>query len=466
MVEMFREQLVKAGCFTGKYPAILKVGIDTVATNAPEKMKALMVMTELVVFASNLRKPIMWEKSTIPVNIISFIIAGSGVGKDSSMQSIRKALAPAYEKINQYRVDHARVLAVEAAEAEGKKGTDWRKFYSKPRDLFSGIGTLPGQMKHLASLEAGKLGAGYIQISELGSELQSNKDIAENIVALAVGFDSGYIPSKVVKDDTQQVDPINNLPFSGLMFGSPNNIIFDAVVKAKFKEEFNTKLSRRGILCFSQEDPKREQFSSIEEFQQAKRDIKDSAYKAMESLEPWLTALVDATSSKPLEVHSSVEDLFETYKEYNDIFADDIDKQHPMTILHRKHLQWKALKIAGALAILQNDEKMTQQHYVDAINLCEIFAPDLEAFEIELDKEPYELFVSYMHNIQKNGMASLSMHQIRKLGFISGASSQKKLIELVELANNSDDNGQYQLADTYVHFYLKDTEEQYQEEFA
>lgn len=454
MVEMFEKRLLEVGCFKEEYPAILKVGMDTVATNAPTKMKALMVMTELIVFASNLRKPILWEKSTIPINTISFIIAGSGIGKDSSMQMIRKALNPAYKKINKYREDYAKVKAVEAAEADGKKPSDWRKYYSKPRDLFSGIGTLPGQMKHLASLEDGNLGAGYIQVSELGSELQSNKDIAENIVALAIGYDSGYIPAKTVKDDTQQVAPIMNLPFSGLMFGSPDNIIFDEAVKNKFKEEFSTKLSRRSFFNFSQETVKRIKYNSIEEFQEAKRQAKEASFKAMESLEPWLTGLVDATDRTPLKVASEVEDIFEVYKEYNELTADTMSKQHPMAILHRQHMQWKALKLSGALAVLENDSTIELRHYVDAINFTEIFANDLEQFEIELAKEPYELFADYMASIAVNGYANISIHKLRKMGFVKGNGLAKnKMLELIDLAKSYDDVNKYEYSEGYIHFY-------------
>lgn len=453
MLDIYKQKLLEVGCFKKEYPSIIKVGMDTVSTNAPEKMKALMIATELMVFASNLRKPILWERTTIPVNTISFIIAGSGIGKDSSMKVIRKALEPAYKKIDRYRVDHAKLKAIEDAEADGKQPKDWRKYYSKPRDLFSGIGTLPGQMKHLAALEDGKLGAGYIQVSELGSELQSNKDIAENIVALAIGYDSGYIPAKTVKDDTQQVDPIMNLPFSGLMFGSPDNIIFDETVKAKFKEEFSTKLSRRSFFSFSQELPIRLKFDTAEESAAYKRKAKEAAYAAMDKLEPWLTSLVDATNQKPLEVEDAVEDLFETYKDYNEWFGDTISKQHPMSSLHRLHMQWKALKLAGALAILENSEVITLAHYVDAINFSEIFAEDLEVFEVELSKEPYELFVSYMHQIQQNGFASMSIHQLRKAGFISGQGTDRKLSELADLANSADDS-KYVVSGKYIHFFL------------
>ena len=460
MVEMFKEQLLKVGCFKHEYPAILKVGMDTVSTNAPERMKALMIMTELMVFASNLRKPIKWEKGDIPVNTISFIIAGSGIGKDSSMQMIRRALAPAYVKINQYREDHAKAKAVEDAELDGKKPKDWRKYYSKPRDLFSGIGTLPGQMKHLAALENGKLGAGYIQVSELGSELQSNKDIAENIVALAIGYDAGYIPAKTVKDDTQQVDPIMSLPFSGLMFGSPDNIIFDETVKAKFKEEFSTKLSRRSFVDYANDKVVREVFGSIPEFRKAKREAKAASFKAMEGLEPWLTALVDATTHIPLEVEDAVTDTFEEYKAYNELFADSMTKQHPMSILHRQHMQWKALKLAGALAILENSEIITLEHYVSAINFSEIFSPSLEAFEIELAKEPYELFADYMVSIADKGYANISIHKLRKLGFVKGTgAAMNKMLELIDLAKSYDSQNKFEYSEGYIHFYVTPDEQ-------
>jgi len=459
MLNIYKQSLLDAGCFKPEYPDIIQVGMNTVSTNAPEKMKALLIATELTVFASNLRKPIMWEGTTIPVNTISFVIAASGIGKDSSMKSIRNALVPAYTKINKYREIHAKAKAVEDAETDGKRPTDWRKYYSKPRDLFSGIGTLEGQMKHLAKLEEGKLGAGYIQVSELGSELQNNPDIATNIVALAVGYDTGYIPAKTVKSDEHQVAPIMNLPFSGLLFGSPDNIVFDDKVKTKFKEEMSTKMARRSIFSFNQEIPARPIYATKEEARAERRAARIKAEESAEAIEPWLTSLVDATTQEPLQVTEEVEDLFGDYKDYNEWFSDIMDKQHPMSILHRQHMQWKALKFAGALAILNNDDTIEAQHYVSAINFVEIFSTDLEQFEIELAKEPYELLISYMNHNHNNGFLSMSIHQLRKMGFIKGTGSQKKLLEIADLANNADDS-RYEVSGNYIHFYLEEGPEE------
>ena len=134
-----------------------------------------------------------------------------------------------------------------------------------------------------------------------------------------------------------------------------------------------------------------------------------------------------------------------------------------MSSLHRQHMQWKALKLAGALAILENDSVIEQRHYVDAINFSEIFATDLEMFEVELSKEPYELFVDYIHKIAEGGYANISIHKLRKMGFVKGTgSAQNKMLELIDLARSYDDHNKYSYADNYIHFYEEADVEEYE----
>ena len=454
MLELYRDSLEAEGCFVKEYPKVFKSTSEVIPSYIPEKMRMLMTATELVVFAGHLRKPIMWHGSKIPVNMISFLVGGSGEGKGLSIKSIAKVLEKGNAKIDKSREDYAKVLAVEAAEADGKKGTQWRKYYSKPRSLKSAVSTLPGTMKHLAALEKGKLGAGYMYVDEIGSELVSNKDLSENIIALAIGYDSGEIPPKLLKDDTNQVEGIFNLPYSALMFGSPANIIFDEAIKRKFKDEFNTKLSRRVHFGFITEEPVRLTFDSIQESREHDRAENERINTVAAQLEPWFTALVDTTVHSPLTVTEEVEDLFSDYQHYNTWYADTISNQFPITKLHRKHLQWKSLKIAGALAILEGDVQITKAHFVEAIRFSEIFADDIQLFEIELAKEPYELFSDYMISIAQGGYANISIHELRKRGFVRGnGSPQAKMLELIDLAKSYDDVNTYEYAGGYIHFY-------------
>jgi len=465
MLEMYRQSLEKEGCFKQEYPQILEDVSKVIPGNIPKKMKVLLAATELVVFASHLRKPILWKEDKIPVNLISFLIGGSGEGKGVSIKSVSSVLSKGYKKINEYREIHAKALAIQEAVNDGKQERDWRKYHSKPRNLKAAVSTLPGTMKHLAALEAGNLGAGYMYVDEIGSELVSNADLSENIVALAIGYDSGEIPAKIVKDDANQVDPIENLPYSALMFGSPTNIIEDEKVKRKFKEEFSTKLSRRSFFSFVDEEPELLRFSSIELSLEHDRQEEKNVKAARADYTPWFTALVDSTVPAPLKASKEVKDLFSNYNNYNKWLAQTISQKHPMHKLHRRHLQWKTLKLSGALAILMGDLTIEKHHFIQAIRFSEMYCPDLEAFEIELDKEPYELFIKYMHKHAEGGFHSISLHQLRKLGFITGQGSEKRLTELADLASSADDST-YTVSGKYIHFQEAVEELTYDDELA
>ena len=454
MLEIYRESLERDGCFEHKYPKVFEAASAVIPSNIPEKMRMLMTATELTVYAGHLRKPINWHGSKIPVNMIAFLVGGSGAGKGLSIKSISNILDKGNAKINTNREIHAKQLAVEDAETDGKKATDWRKYYSKPRDLKSAVSTLPGTMKHLAALERGKQGAGYMYVDEIGSELISNRDLSENIIALAIGYDSGEIAPKILKDDTNQVPGIKNLPYSALMFGSPINIIFDEAVKRKFKEEFSTKLSRRCHFAFITEETPLMTFGSRDASRAYDKAERSRVSEASARLEPWFTALASSTTNKPLEVTEEVEDLFSDYHGYNEWYAQTIPNQFPMTKLHRMHLQWKSLKIAGALAVLEGADTITKDHMVEAIRFSEIFANDIYLFEVELEKEPYELFADYMLSIADNSYASVSIHKLRKLGYIKGTgAAQVKMLELIDLAKSYDDANRYEYAEGYIHFY-------------
>jgi len=464
MLELYRKSLEDAGCFTGEYPMEFLAASKVIPGNIPEKMKVLMSATELVVYAGHLRKPIDWHGTIVPVNMISFLIGGSGSGKGMSVKSLGNILTNGYTKINTYREENAKVLAIEAAELDGKKPKDWRSYYSKPRSLKAGISTLQGMMKHLAALEAGELGAGYLYVDEIGSELSSNKDLAENIVALAVGYDTGEIAPKLLKDDSNQLDPVKNLPYSALLFGSPANIIYDEIVKKKFKEEFDTKLSRRSHFAYIRNESESLVFNTIEESREYdRREIAD-AEEAVSSLSPYFTSLVDATNRVPLTVSKEVNDLFSDYKRYNEWVVKTMPKQYPTSMLHRLHLQWKSLKIAGALAIISNSNSIEKVHFVDAINFTEIYAEDMQDFEVELQKESYELFADYMISIADNGYANISIHKLRKMGFVKGNGvAQNKMLELIDLARSYDSSNRYEYAEGYIHFY-EEAQEQQQED--
>jgi hypothetical protein len=61
-------------------------------------MKAVVAVAQVTAFASQFRRNIkLWDDVTeVPVNAISFVITGSGAGKDSSVKAARKCFKSGY----------------------------------------------------------------------------------------------------------------------------------------------------------------------------------------------------------------------------------------------------------------------------------------------------------------------------------------------------------------------------------
>ena len=451
---MYTESLKSVGALAPAAPKVFASAERVMPSTIEPKMRLLMIANELVTFAGHLRKNIAWQGASIPVNSIGLLIGESGRGKGLALSSIQNILKPAFKLIEESRAVTAKRLAVIAAEEAGKPETKWRDFYSKPRDLIVAISTLPGWVKHLNGLEAGTLGSGTLYVDELSSELASSKDLMELLTSLSILYDTGHLPVKALKSDENQGKTVNNLPVSALLFGSPHGMLFDEKVKKKFLDEASSKLARRVICVFSTDKPSPPKFNSIQESRDFDKKERERINQAAAQLSPWFTALVTNTTNVDLTVDDEVQDIFSDYRNYNDILASAISLQHPLAKIHRQHRQWAALKISGALAILEGFTNITSDHFIQAINFTEMFVDDLSNFETELNKESYELASDYLRSISENGMASLSTHKLRKLGFIKGPGNPKaKLIDLVDLIRSYDSINTYQVGEGHIHFF-------------
>jgi len=436
---------------------VFEQGVNAIYTDAPYKMKLIMAASEFITFASQLRKAIQLDpKTLVTVNTITMLLSQSGSGKDAAMKMIRNPLIPAYDKIAEYRKELAREQAEAKAIANGKEAEDWYQFYSAPRELFAGISTLEGTIKHLASIESGRLGAGYLQVSEIASDLQSSKDLIPNIEALSLGYDLGAIPSKIVKSDENQIPSIKGLPFSGLLFGSFDIILYDEAVKTKFDLLFKSKLSRRTTLHFNTELSVEEAITDIDNMDSAEEELEAKAIEAQLALEPWMTGLVDSTTQEPLGFTKEAKKLYRSYKKYNTVEFKLMSKLYPLVILSRAHAHWRALKVAAALAILNGRENIEEEDMIHAINFTELYSDDLKEFEMELAKEQYELFADYMHSRSIDGTSSISAHAMRKLGYIPKTGRmENSMTELVKWASTYDADGIYSVQEgNSIHYEL------------
>ena len=464
MLDILEKEINSLNLFNGNIPEIIKAVTDSIPSRSiPYRMKLALAVSEIILYTSQFRINIKhWNDSIIPINSIMFCVARSGNSKDSSVKAARKCFDEGYKIINRKRTDNAIASAIAKATEAGYETphtfASYKDFYIQPNPLFVAISTTEGFIQHLNDLSDDSFGSGYIYSGEVGAELASNVNLIENIKVLAELYDEGTKEVKILKSRENQSREVKNLPVSALFIGSQDNILYEDSIKRKFKTEFTSKLARRSFFIFVNEEIITNDFSSIQDMLKEERIVDDKAKEARIRVSNYiedLTKVLLEYTTKYITVSEDVRDLFSLYKRYNEEVANTIDSQYPMTKLTRTHLQWKALKLSGALAIIDGRTTIELEDYRGAIEFVETINRDIHNFEKELVKEPYELFADYVRLYAINNEFTISLHDLRKAGFIPmKGQSSTNLNELVKLVNSYDKNGLYSLKNDEVHFTL------------
>ena len=448
------QYIQERGGFSGELPSIVKTLLTIASPEIPKNMSATIAVSEIVTFAGNLRRNIQLDKNTlIPVNAISFVLSGSGTKKDSTVNGIRKAFKKGYERIEHVRTEDAKKAAISLAKAEGRENPEsfavYSEFYVTPPLLFAGISTEQGLFKHCNKLEAANLGCGLIYSGEMGAELQTNPNMITNLKLSSILYDIGKADVTLLKGVEGQLAPIENLPVSALFLGSQDNILFDDAIKTKFRTEFTTKLARRAFLSFSPHDVELPTYATAEALIEAETSTHIAQLATLESLQDSIDGVAFSNlemdkKNKPLSISEEAMAIYINYKRWGKEKSMAIKADYPISKITVEHRYWAALKLAGAFTIILNQDEITAETYIDAINYIDYLRDDLPAFEDELRKDVYEQFIDYVHMTSIDGKVELPFHKLLKQGYITkGGASTPKVKELVKLANSKDNSGLY-----------------------
>lgn len=453
MLSQTKELLKREGAFTGQQNKYLQDIINAISfPTIDARMKSVVAVAQITAFASQFRRNIqLWDDATeVPVNAISFVVTGSGAGKDSSVKAARKCFTKGYELIEEASVQKAVAQAIELAKEEGLPNPEDEAIYRQylkpvpPIDIMPTTG--PGLIQHINDIGDVGLGAGFMYSGEFSDELAYNQDMVENIKTLSEIYDTGDKEVKYTKAAEFRSKAISGQPVSALFVGSPGHILYDEATKKKFHIAFMSKLARRSFFCYAPDKIDEQVFDTLEEFWAYEEAIEEKSKHARIGMNEESRAIADHNLSKqgtPISVAKDVERLFKTYKRYNNDLADLLPNQESTYALIRRHLQWKSLKLAGAFAIMDCKDEVTSEHYIEAIRFCETLDKDMEMFEKDLNKSPHELLVDYFHTkTLVEGAAEISTHELKKQGFMINI-SKPKLKEMVSLCAGYDKNSVY-----------------------
>ena len=461
MYEILKQELEKENVFDGRLPQIITDLANSIDNyRIPFRMKMAIAVSEFVLFFSQFQKKIKLEdETTVPINAITFVISGSGSGKDSSKNRIRSCFAPAYMAINTQRKANANRRAIEAAREAGLENPEefntYKEFYRSPQPLFSAPNsTLEGLTLDFNALEEEGLGAGYVFSGEVGDEM--SKGMNELMVFMSEVYDLGNKEVKALRNKENQLKPIENFPVSALFMGSQIAILSKPYVKEEFKKTFGSKLARRSDFLYAPEEGTKPSFTSIEQIDEWVANNAQLAKEAKEKVSLSITNITgnllrDFTTVIPLSEDTSR--IFNRYKLYNEEVAEMVDPEFPISKIARTHLQWKALKFAGALAMFNGHKKIERDDYISAISYGEMLIDDIKAFETELAKHVHETFADHINLNAKTGKTNMSFHSIQKAGYIPNSGNvQSHIKSLIQLASSYDKDGIYTVCDDGVCF--------------
>lgn len=377
------------------------------------------------------------DRGDIPVNMYALNLSTSGSGKGFSTNIIENQV------INQFRQRFLEetfpILAEQnlpklAVKRANRKSTDPDEELVRVQKEFDHLGSLvfsfdsgtPAavkQMRHkLLMAEAGSMN---LQIDEIGSNLIGNMDVLDTFIEL---YDMGRIKSKLIKntsDNVRNEEIIGSTPTNMMLFGTPSKLLNGGKTEEELYSMLETGYARRCYFGYSKSSTVAKEMTPEEVYAQLTN--KDSN-QYLEELSDRLENLADIINvNKRLVISKDTSLLLIEYKLKCEREAASYPEHEEMKKAEISHRYFKALKLAGAYAFVDDSPELTQDHLYQAIKLAEESG---ESFNRLLTRDrPYVKLAKYIASIKRDiTQADL----VEDLPFYRGAAAQKQ--EMLTLA--------------------------------
>lgn len=451
MKTILHNELKALGAFSPDLPKLINEIVEANHFSIPYRMKAIIAVSELMSFASQFKRNIILPDNTsVPINSITFCMAASGAHKDSSLRLTRKIFTPAYSYLEDQRITFAETAAMQAAKDAGetlyKEKDIYKNYYEEPAAVFLKDVTPQGLVQYFNDISKNPLGAGLLVNSEISDEFNTNPNFPDVIKILSEAYDLGIVEASYTKGKEFRNNGVSGVPFSALFIGSHYMLMFNPKLKEKLIASFMSKLSRRCSFVYAPDKIEEPTYASGLELVKAERETRDKAVAAVAKLSPKLIDIAKHNINNaglPLTLSPEADIVSISLKRYDSEIAAYDCVAESADVLYRKNRYWRALKLAGALAILDASSTIELCHIISAINITELFNLDMQIFEAELNKADHERMSDYIQTlVEVDGKAFASLHELKKRGF-TVTTTYTKLKELATLANAYDTSGIY-----------------------
>ena len=370
------------------------------------------------------------DRGVIPVNMYALNLAPSGMGKGQSTNLLEENVI---HRFHRRFVDETFPLLAEmnlpklALKRAHRKGTDPDEELVRTQKEFDDLGpllfsfseaTAPAvkQMRH--KLLMANAGSMNLEIDEIGLNLTASAEVLSPFLEL---YDKGKIKNKLIKvsADSKRFEEVEgNTPTNLMMFGAPVKLFDGAATEQQLTSFLDTGYARRCFFGYLRTATK--DFSLTPE-QIYLRDTADNAAQVLDALADKLENLADIINvNKKLVMSKDTCLALIEYRLLCDKEAFTLPENDEMKKAELSHRYFKALKLAGAYAFVDDSPELTLGHLHNAIRLAEESG---KAFQMMLNRDrPHMKLAKYIAGIKREiTQADL----VADLPFYRGGTAQK-----------------------------------------
>jgi hypothetical protein len=346
--------------------------------------------------ASSMRAKVLTkDRGEIPVNIYALALASSGYGKGHSVHVMENEILGMFKKRfiettlptiaekNLWIIAKKRAAkeAIEEQDAFDKTEAEYKRKGVYPFTFDSGTGPAVKQLRQkLLMAEAGSIN---LQIDEIGLNMLANVEVLTMFLEL---YDQGLVKQKLTKNtnDNERDEEIDGkTPTNMLLFGTPSKLLDGSQTEDEFYAFLETGYARRCLFGWGQHTRKGEhRLTPTEVYQRlinpTNSNMVDKWTKHFENLaDPakfnWEIVVADDIAIKLIEYKIQCEEIAEKLPDYEEIRKAELT-----------HRYFKALKLAGVYAFIDESTEVEMDHLLQAFKLVEESGA---SFEMLLNRE-------------------------------------------------------------------------------
>ena len=321
------------------------------------------------------------DRGEIPVNLYVLALATSGFGKGHSVNIVENEFLKGFK--TRFMEDTFAVISEQnlwniANGRAARNGTDQQEEFEKAEKEFKQAGAFPftfdsgtppavKQLRHKLLLSSA--GSINFQVDEIGSNLLGVSDVLILFLEL---FDQGLVKQKLTKntaENTRTEELDGKTPTNALLFGTPSKLLDGAQTEDQFYSFLETGYARRCLFGFGQHQRAGENMSPEEVF---RRLTEQSNVDTVNKWSNHFHNLADpAVFGWKMVVEDEVAIQLLSYKIDCEHMADQLAEHEDIKKAELSHRYFKALKLAGALAFVDQSVEIEMEHLLSAIKLVE-----------------------------------------------------------------------------------------------